>query len=105
MALKHAEPGQPICLSTVGEGANRIALVKSDEFEAILLKLSAGEALPSHQVNGSITLQCLSGSTDLEQGGVTRRLEERSWVFLEGGAPHSVHAVEDCELLLTIILR
>lgn len=86
MALKHAEPGQPVNLSTAGEGASRAALVESDEFEAIVLRLVAGESLPSHQVSGSLTFQCLSGSADLEVDGVTRRLEERSWAFLEGGA-------------------
>lgn len=105
MALKHAEPGQPVNLSTAGEGAHRAALVKSDEFEAIVLRLAAGETLPSHQVSGSLTLQCLAGSADLEVGGVNHRLEERSWVFLEGGAQHGLRAVEDCELLLTIVLR
>lgn len=105
MALQHAKPGQPVRLSTIEEGAARLALVKSEEFEAILLKLAAGETLARHAVNGSITLQCLSGSADLQLDGGTQRLEERGWVFLEGGAPHAVEAITDCELLLTIILR
>lgn len=105
MALQHASSGQPVSLSTVGEGAGRVALVKAKEFEAILLKLATGETLPTHRVDGSITLQCLSGTAELKLDGYAKRLQERSWVFLEGGASHAVEAITDCELLLTIILH
>lgn len=104
MALQHAKSGQPVSLSAAGEQANRVALVKAEEFEAILLKMSAGESLPNHRVNGSITLHCLSGRADLEVEGETQRLEEQSWVFLEGGVPHGLEAITDSTLLLTIIL-
>jgi quercetin dioxygenase-like cupin family protein len=102
MALQHAKPGRPVNLSLVGEAADKVALVKTGEFEAILLKLAGGETLPNHQVQGSISLQCLSGSAAIELDGSRQVLKPADWLFLEGGTPHALEGITDCSLLLTI---
>ena len=105
MALKHIEPGEVVRLQPLGVAlpkSKTSALVKSDRFEAVRLVVPAGTMIPSHQVEGFITLFCLEGYVILD---VDREIELSSgdWVYLERGSPHSVRAVEDSALLLTIL--
>ena len=105
MALNHAEPGEVMHLQPLGASlpmSKTSALMKSDRFEAVRLVVPAGTTIPSHQVEGFITLFCLEGYVLL---GVDREIELRpgDWVYLERGSPHSVRAVEDSALLLTIL--
>ena len=78
------------------------ALMKSDRFEAVRLVITAGTVIPSHQVDGFITLFCLEGYVILD---VDRETELRAgdWIYLDRGSPHSVRGVEDSALLLTIL--
>ncbi len=105
MALKHAEPGEVVHLGPMGAAlstAKTSALVKSERFEAVRLIVPGGITIPSHKVEGFITLLCLEGHAVLAMG---REIELRpgDWGYLERGAPHSVRAVEDSALLLTIL--
>lgn len=105
MALKHVEPGEVVQLQPMGAAlakSGTAALVKSDRFEAVRLIVPAGTTIPSHQVEGFITLFCLEGHAFL---GVDGEVELRSgdWIYLERGTPHSVRAAEDSALLLTIL--
>lgn len=105
MALKHVEPGQVVHLQPLGAAlsmSKTSALVKSDRFEAVRLIVPAGTTIPSHKVEGFITLFCLEGRACL---GADREIELRpgDWTYLERGTPHSVRAVEDAMLLLTIL--
>jgi quercetin dioxygenase-like cupin family protein len=105
MALKHLEPGEVMQLRPLGAAlrmSKTSALVKSDRFEAVRLVIPAGTVVPSHQVEGFITLFCLEGFVIL---GVDREIELRAgdWIYLERGSPHSVRAVDDSALLLTIL--
>jgi quercetin dioxygenase-like cupin family protein len=105
MALKHVEPGEVAHLHAVGAALARsttTALVKSDRFEAVRLIVPAGTTIPTHKVQRFITLLCLEGHAIL---GIDREIELRpgDWTYLERGTPHSVRAVEDSALLLTIL--
>jgi quercetin dioxygenase-like cupin family protein len=105
MALKHVEAGEVVHLQELGAGLKSektSALVKSDRFEAIRLVVHAGTSIPSHKVEGFITLFCLEGHVLLEAG---REIELRSgdWIYLERGVPHAVRATEDSALLLHIL--
>ncbi len=105
MALKHAEPGEVVDLRPLGPAlaaAKTSALVKSDRFEAVRLVVPAGTTIPSHQVEGYITLQCLEGRAVLG-AGEDIDLRAGDWVYLERNASHSVRAIEDSSLLLTIL--
>ncbi len=105
MALKHADPGEVVHLQPPGaalETDKTAALVKSDRFEAVRLVVRAGSSIPSHKVEGFITLFCLEGHVVLE---ADREIELRpgDWIYLERGAPHAVRAFEDSALLLHIM--
>lgn len=104
MALPHAEPGEVVDFRPLGPtlaATKTAAPVKSDRFEAIRLVVPAGTTIPTHQVSGYITLQCLEGRVAL--GPVRIELAAGDWLYLERGAPHSVEGIEDASLLLTIL--
>jgi quercetin dioxygenase-like cupin family protein len=108
MALRHAKPGEIIDLRPIGPGlrdARNAAIIKGDNFEAIRLIVHAGAEIPQHKVSGEITLLCLEGHVELGIDPAPIALKANQWVYLEGGAPHSVRAIEDSSLLLTIFLN
>ena len=108
MALKHAEPGEVIDLSPLGPELNTAktaALVKTDAFEAVRLVVRKGISIPTHSVPGQIMLHCLEGHVELGVEPAPIILKASEWVYLEGGAPHSVRAIENSSLLLTIFLE
>ncbi len=108
MALYHAKPGEIVDLKPIGLGlkeATTTAIVKTNHFETIRLIIHARAEIPQHQVAGEITLHCLEGHVELGVHPTPIALRTNEWVYLEGGAPHSVKAIEDSSLLLTIFLH
>jgi len=76
---------------------------RRDQFEAIRLIVPAGTEIPSHRVPGEITLHCLEGHVALGLAGTEVELKAGEWMYLEGGADHSVRGLEDSSVLLTIM--
>jgi len=108
MALKHADPGQVIDLSPYGAALAQkqsIALFKSGDLEVMRLVLLAGKSMPSHDVAGEITLQCLEGSVEVAAGGATHILDAGCLMYLPGRAPHSLFALENASVLVTVALK
>jgi quercetin dioxygenase-like cupin family protein len=106
MALHHATSGEVIDLRAFADDVRNTrtsALVKSDSFEAIQLVVRAGAQIDAHEVAGQLTLLCMEGrvTIGLQDGAV--ELSAGQWVFFDGGVRHSVDAIEDSSLLLTII--
>jgi quercetin dioxygenase-like cupin family protein len=106
VALHHATSGEVVDLNAVAAdlaGTKTRALVKSDSFEAIHLMVRAGNQIPPHQVAGQFTLLCLEGRVKLGLADNEVELSAGQWVFFDGGVRHTVDALEDSSLLLTII--
>ena len=107
MAIPHASPGQPIDIRPLGPAiaaARTVALFKTDQIEVMRLMLPVGKSVPSHKVAGEITIQCLEGKIDITAGGRSQVLCAGELVYLSGGVPHSLHAIEDASALVTIVL-
>ena len=108
MALHHAKPGEVVNLAPMGprlrEGKSA-AIIKGDHFETIRLIVHAGTQIPQHQVAGEITLHCLEGHVELGIDPEPIALKSNEWVYLEAGAPHSVRAIVDSCVLLTVFLE
>lgn len=107
MALHHARPAEVVDLGPIGPGlkdAKTAAIIKADHFEVIRLIVHAGAEIPQHKVSGPITLHCLEGRVELGTDLEPIALKANDWIYLDGGAPHSVKAIEDSALLLTILL-
>ena len=107
MALTHLESGDIANLSPHGGDAvstQSVALFKSVQLEVMRLMLPAGRVMPMHQVPGEITVQCLEGALDFETPAGVQRLQAGQLLFLRGGVPHALSAVEDASVLVTIVL-
>jgi len=106
MALHHAAPGEKVQLASVRDGPHprSVALVKTDGLEAAQLFLRSGERIADHAVAGFAILHCLEGSLVVEAPDQIQ-LGAGDWVYLERGRPHSLRAIEDSSLLLTILFQ
>lgn len=109
MALKHAHPLDVIDLfhrpALEPEPPVSISLLRTTELQIIRLVLPAGHRMPSHHVQGVVTLQCLTGSVDIEAGHGRCTLVEGQLVMLPGDEPHSLHAPQAAVVLLTLMHR
>jgi quercetin dioxygenase-like cupin family protein len=109
MAIPHAYPGMPVDLRPLGEAlarAETTAVVKNDDFEAIRLVLREGkEICHEHEVQGMITIHCIEGRVALTAGGVTHELPAGHWTYLMRHDPHTLRAIEDSSVLLTVMFH
>ena len=106
MALHHLEPGEKVHLDLLaGPGTGRTAaLVKTDKFESAKLRLGAGEEIARHSVPGYATIHCLGGRVILETADAIE-MAAGDWLYLDRGEAHSLRAIEDSSLLLTILFE
>ncbi len=105
MALPHAVSGERIALlEHIDPRFASIALAKTAHMELIRLQLQAGKAMPMHSVQGEITLQCLQGEIECVAHGRSTTLRPMDLLFLAGGEPHAIKAIQDSVALLTILL-
>ncbi len=109
MAIPHAHPGLPVDLRPLGDALAKTettALVKNDAFEAMRLVLGKGqEVCHQHEVEGMVTFYCIEGRVALTASGVTHDLPAGHWVYLVRNDPHTLRAVEDSSVLLTVMFR
>ena len=59
--------------------------------------------MAEHQVAGPITIYCLDGLIAFSARGQTHELRAGQWLFLLGNESHSLRAIEDSSILLTIL--
>jgi quercetin dioxygenase-like cupin family protein len=107
MAIERAAPGQAIDIGPLGaalESQRTSALVKTDTLEVMRLVLPAGKTVPSHAVKGEITVQCLEGKVEFTAAGSSLTLTQGQLLYLAGGVPHALAAVEDASVLVTVLL-
>jgi quercetin dioxygenase-like cupin family protein len=108
MAIPHAKAGEVVHVQPLGAALAKTithTIVKTDQLEVIRIVLRAGSELPTHQVPGEITVQCVEGKVAFTIGDVTRELRAGALLYVEGGGAHSVRASEDSSLLVTILLK
>src|SRR5579872_4944024 len=108
MAVPHAAAGEPVSVRPLGPAlatAKTTTLIKTNSLEVIRLVVPAGKALPTHQVAGEITVQCLEGRVAFTGGATTHELKAGDLLYLSGGEPHSLRGVEDASVLVTILLH
>lgn len=104
MALHHVAAGEKVHLSSfasTGE-AKRTALVKTDAFEAVHLRLGAGDRIAPHSVPGHAIVHCLEGAVVLDFASPVE-LGCGDWVYVDRGQTHGLFASEDSSILLTIL--
>ena len=107
MAIEHAAPGDIIDIRPLGEclaQATTHALIKGRSLELMRIVLRAGQSLPPHDVAGEVTIQCLEGRVRVAADVACRELGAGDLILLPAGDSHSVRALEDSSLLVTVQL-
>lgn len=106
MALNHVSPGEIVDVSPLGDRlpeAINSTLLRSENLQVFRVILCAGEEFSEHAVQGEITIQCLEGRAELHiDYDEVKRLSMGQLVYLEGGQPHRIKALENTSLLVTI---
>ncbi len=108
MATHHANPGEIVDLQTWAADLPKEhtkAIVKNDEMELIRIVLPAGKGIPNHNAPGPLTIQCVSGKVAITTMGTTQELNYNQLLHLMSAEPHSLKAIEDSVVLLTIIFK
>ena len=108
MATHHANPGEIVDLQTWAADLpqeHTKAIVKTDEMELIRIVLPAGKGIPNHRVEGPITLQCVAGKIAITAMGTTQEINYDQLIHLMPGEAHSIKAIEDSVVLLTIVFK
>lgn len=90
--------------SAASDGRAAKTLVKEGALRVTLVALKTGVRLQEHEVAGPVLVQGLGGIARLAAGSGEVEVGPGALVALDEGVAHSVQAVEDCELLITIVL-
>jgi quercetin dioxygenase-like cupin family protein len=82
-----------------------ITLVKTPDLTIILMIFQAGITFPEHSAEGQVSVLVLSGSVDFIVENKTRHLKAPSLINLAGDILHTVNAIKESVLLLTVVRR
>ena len=80
-----------------------LALMKTQDMEVIRMILPKEKDVTEHSVNGQISVQCLEGKTEFYVEGEKHILTSGDWLYLSRNQSHSISAVRDSILLVTIL--
>jgi quercetin dioxygenase-like cupin family protein len=108
MATTHAASGELIDLhlsAAAGQVSESQTLVRTDHVEVFRLTMAPGKELPQHRVASAITMQCLEGKVEVVAHGRTQSMPAGTMMYLAGSEPHSVRAVENSSLLVTLLVN
>lgn len=108
MAIRHASSGELIDIRPLNDNLKTIptaALFKSRRLEVSRTVLLAGKDVPPHAVLGEMTVQCLEGRVELTAAGTMQSMRAGGLIWLAGGAMHSLKAIEDSSILITMLLH
>jgi quercetin dioxygenase-like cupin family protein len=108
MAIHHASSGELIDIRPLSDKlktAPTTALFKSSHLEVSRTVLRAGKDVPPHDVEGEMTVQCLEGRVEFAAAGTTQLMRARDLICLAGGETHSMKAIEDSSVLITMLLH
>lgn len=106
MSLHHLLPGEVVDVCPLGEklhDSKSSTLLRSENLQVFRVVLPKGEEFREHSVSGEITVQCLEGLVDFHIGtDKVQRLTAGQLLYLDGGLPHALTALEDASVLVTI---
>ncbi|RYE42843.1 MAG: hypothetical protein EOP24_31030 [Hyphomicrobiales bacterium] len=108
MAIHHALSGELIDIRPLGgeiKTTRTATLYKTQHLEVFRMVLLAGKQMPEHHVAGEFTIQCLEGSVEFSIGTTRDIMRPGSLKCLAGGVPHSLVAIEDSSVLVTLLLH
>ncbi|MBD3647102.1 MAG: cupin domain-containing protein [Pseudomonadales bacterium] len=108
MAIHHAGPGELVDLKDWPHDVDpeqSHTVVKTDYMQLSRIVLPRGKELPEHALPSPIIIQCISGLVELRTERARQSVSAGQLVHLVADDPHSLVAIEDAIVLLTIIER
>ena len=108
MATHHASPSEIVDLETWTQdlpNEHCKVIVKTPDMELARLFFPAGGEFSDHKVSGPVVVHCLKGEIEFVAMGATRVLKPDQLVYLMPDEPHSIRAITDSVVLLTIIFK
>jgi quercetin dioxygenase-like cupin family protein len=94
----HAEP------HSAKSGHRQASLVHRGPLRLLLFTFEPGGGLPEHRAPGHVVIHCLRGEVAVEASATQHRLGAGEALVLDPGVPHSVAAVAESEMLLTVCM-
>ena len=82
---------------------NSVTVVKTANLSIVLTAIKNEATLCGHEVDGPITLQVISGAVKFGVAGEPLNLKAGTVIALDKAIHHDIQALEDSELLLTIV--
>jgi quercetin dioxygenase-like cupin family protein len=89
-------------MSTPGQTRGAVTLVKQSGMSLVLTHLHSGGTLQEHAAPGATTVQVLDGRVRVQIGDEALEVPAGRLIAFNSGVRHSVDALEDSTLLLTI---
>jgi quercetin dioxygenase-like cupin family protein len=83
-----------------GHGAHTV--LREDDLRVVVLAMKAGAVIPEHQAQATGSLQAIAGRVRLSFAARSVELSIGQLVAIERGARHSVEALEESALVLTL---
>ena len=108
MSIQHFAPGQVIDVGPYGAdfaAAASETLIRESHIEVFRFVLTKGKITPEHTAAGAITIHCIEGEVELGLGDEVRVLKAHNLVYLKANEPHTVKALANSTLLITILLQ
>jgi quercetin dioxygenase-like cupin family protein len=89
--------------SKEGQQRGAVTLLKQSGMSVVLTHLHAGGALGEHAALGAATIQVLDGHVRVQLGEQALDVPSGRLIAFDSGVRHSVEAIEDSTLLLTLV--
>ncbi|WP_340123666.1 hypothetical protein [Methylobacter svalbardensis] len=108
MATHHAAPNEIVDLATWAQDVpneKTKVIVKTDEMELVRLTFPAGKEFANHKVSGPCVIHCITGEIECAAMETIQVLTPGQLLYLMPDELHSVKAVVDSVVLLTIIFK
>lgn len=108
MAIPHAAPNEIIDVRPLGREIREQdsqLLIRTEHLEVFRYALPAGKSIQEHTAAGVMIVQCIEGAVAFTALGRTQTLSAGDMLYLADKAPHSLAALADSSLLVTILLH
>jgi quercetin dioxygenase-like cupin family protein len=85
------------------DGQDRtLLLTNSASMRVVMRALHAGAGLGIHKADGQISVQVLQGRIEFIVGGLKSDMRQGQLLLLPGGTPHSLRAIDESAILITM---
>lgn len=105
MTTQHAGTVQILNVDPLGTAVattKSAVLMETEGLKVVRINLAAGHQTPTHTGSGELLVQCLEGRAVFVSGETTLELQPGRLLYAPADDEHSLRAVQDASILLTI---